>query len=644
MCGIAGVLRASGRRDGGRWIRSANTSLERRGPNDVGYLGWSSGARPCATRDVRQVEDDACILLHRRLSILDTSTCGWQPMQSADGRFSIVFNGEIYNYLELRAELERAGATFQSRSDTEVLLELYARLGKDALLRCVGMFALAILDLQRRCLFLARDYFGIKPLYYTLAGGQFAFASEPAALLDLEGVSHEVRADGLYDYLRFGITDAGSTTLWRDVQQLPAAHFMEVPLDLMTEPQLRRFWSIPPYEPRDIGFREASEELRALFLDSVRLHLRSDVPLGSCLSGGIDSSAIVMGMRRQLGPEAPIHTFSYVASDERVSEEKWMRLVSDGARTSAHYTRPTENDLIAALPDLIRCQGEPFGSTSIYAQYAVFQAAAERGMTVMLDGQGADELLGGYWNFLAARIASLVGTGHLWSGARLFRRGARYPGITAGRLASMAVGTLVPASVQALGRQVIGRSLTPSWLSAAWLERQGVRTASPWRRNGPHHLYSQLQQSLESVSLPMLLRYEDRNSMRFSIESRVPFLTHRIAELILSLPESYIVNDAGERKSVFRAAMRGIVPDAILDRRDKIGFQTSESQWLRRLAPWVREVLGNEVAHAIPAFDHAAVSREYEAFVAGQRPLGAHVWRWINVILWAQEFGAVFQR
>ena len=580
--------------------------------------------------------------IHRRLSIIDTSKSGWQPMQTNDGVYSIVLNGEIYNYLELRAELEAAGHVFRSHSDTEVLLQGYARWGQNVLSRLIGMYAFAILDLKRRCLFLARDPFGIKPLYCYVGQDMFGFASETATLLQYPGMRRRVNATRLYHYLRFDVTDYGDETFWADIHQIPAAHFLEIRLDAGCAFSPRPYWHIPPYQPQDIGYDEASRHLRDLFVDSVRIHLRSDVPVGACLSGGIDSSSIVMAMREVLGGAGEINTFSYIPTDEQISEEHWMNIVVSKAATRAHCTRPNAFDLVESLPDLIRSQGEPFGSTSIFAQYKIFELASQAGVKVMLDGQGADEILGGYWAFMAARIASLMAQGHWSEAVRLYRHCCATPGINRGNLLSMAIGLQMPPIIQTLGYGLIGRDLMPAWMNSQWFYDREVPQSPMWKVDGRNHMHSQLVDSLQRQTLPKLLRYEDRNSMRFSIESRVPFLTIPIVEFIYGLPEQYIIDPSGLTKAVFRSAMRGLVPDTILDRRDKIGFSTPESSWVWTLAPWIEQRLKSQDARAIPIFDLRNLDRYWHSILSGRRSWGTAVWRWINLIEWAHTFNADF--
>jgi asparagine synthase (glutamine-hydrolysing) len=640
VCGIAGILCSRGT-DTAQVGASLLRVLTHRGPDDHGWLSLR-GTTVCRGRDDAPPADADVLLLHRRLSILDLSDAGWQPMSTPDGRYHLVFNGEIYNYLELRTELKALGHQFHSHSDTEVLLHAWTQWGERALVRLVGMFAFALLDTQTRRLLLARDCFGIKPLYYAHCRGGFAFASEVKALLEVPGISRRVNPQRLYDYLRRGCTDHGDETLFADVSQLPPAHFLRVSLDQPAAVHVARYWWPPQGEPLDISLDEATARLREMFLESIRLHLRSDVPVGAALSGGIDSSAIVTAMRH-VEPRLDLHTFSYVADDPALSEERWARSAGGRAGATLHTVTATPDELAADLDRLIRLQDEPFGSTSIYAQYRVFGLAREAGIKVMLDGQGADELLGGYRPYLAARLASLV-RGEQWGEAvRFLRQAAGLPG--SGGIQGVLLhttGLLCPPPLQGLARRLAGKSLMPPWLNRRWFTDRGVRPRGEAGSGRPRVLHEQLRRALAETSLPMLLRYEDRNSMAHSIESRVPFLTPALVEFVLRLPEGYLIAADGTTKDVFRRAMRGIVPDEVLDRRDKIGFATPESRWLVRLRPWVDAVLAGDAARRVPPLVGSAMRREWRGVLDGRRTFDFRIWRWVNLIRWAELLGVQF--
>jgi asparagine synthase (glutamine-hydrolysing) len=559
-------------------------------------------------------------------------------MASPDGRHWLTFNGEIYNYLELRAELSALGDDFHTGTDTEVLLAALARWGPAALPRLVGMFAFALLDTAERKLTLARDFFGIKPLYYCATPEAFGFASEVKALLELRGVARQVNPAALYAYLRFGITDHGPETLLASVRHLPPAHYLEI--DLGAPPaaaEPRPYWRLRADGDCDLPFDKAARRLRELFLDSVRLHLRSDVPVGTALSGGIDSSSVVMGVRHAAGRGVDFHSFSFIADDPAVDEERWVDTAAAAAGTTVHKVRIAPGELVEDLDRLIDVQDEPFGSTSVYAQYRVFRLAREAGIKVLLDGQGADEMLAGYGYYFAAHLAGLLRARRLGHAYRFFRSARGLPGVSPRALALMAGGALLPGLLQKPSRWLVKEELFPPWLNAAWFRERGVAARTPSDPRAPTSLRRLLADTFTRTSLPMLLRYEDRNSMTFSIESRVPFLTPQLVEFIFALPEEYLLSDAAVSKSVFRAAMRGLVPDAILDRRDKIGFATPEKAWLNTVRPWVNRVLGGDGARAIPALRHDAVRAECDAVFGGARPFDWRVWRWLNLIRWSEQ-------
>jgi len=638
MCGIGGLTLRSPGLIKAEWLKGFSGGLAHRGPDDYGW--FSSYQRRC--REGRSVEQDIfgeTLLIHRRLSIIDLSEGGHQPMSTPDGRFWIIFNGEIYNFVELRKELQSLGYSFRSQSDTEVLLAAYAEWGVHCLARLVGMFAFAVFDMQNRRLLLARDFFGIKPLYYTFWQEGFAFCSEIAPLLELPGVTREVNPQRLYDYLRFAASDNGIDTFFAQIKQLRAAHYMEVSLDQPQPAQPVRYWDIDLMKKPEISFDEATRQLSDLFIDSIRLHLRSDVPVGAALSGGIDSSSIVM-MMRHLQPQLEIHAFSYVAQDPTISEERWVDLVGKAAKVMVHKVRVDSKELSDDLNQLIGVQGEPFISTSIYAQSRVFQKAKESGIKVMLDGQGADELLAGYSTYRLTRVSSLLSHG-CWSEALQLARSGIGP---IWKVLPRAVARLAPPGTQTSLRRAIGRGATPPWLNAGWCREHGVRNFASLSTGTDNLLTEELYQACTETSLPQLLHYEDRNSMSYSIESRVPFLTPKLASFLFSLPEDYLLPAHGMSKAVFRKAMRGIVPDSILDRRDKLGFPTPERDWLLSLGPWVEQVLSSDTARQIRALSCDRIRQEWGSIVQGTTAFDSRVWRWVNLILWTRKFSVAVER
>jgi asparagine synthase (glutamine-hydrolysing) len=638
VCGIAGITNLDRSDVDAQALGLMGRRLAHRGPDGWGFAKWGPQGGLSVSRDADALAPGFVGLAHRRLAILDLSAAAAQPMASPDGRLSTVHNGEIYNYLELRGQLEPTW-TFKSHGDTEVLLAAYDKWGIGCLNRFVGMFAFAILDAPRRRLVLARDFFGIKPLYYTATDKLFAFASEIGALLDLPGVSRNVNPQRLMDYLRFGHTDFDDQTMFAAIKQLPSAHYLEIQLDApvgAAVPAPVRYWLLPDkrQQKSDISFDQAAAALREQFLASVNLHLRSDVPVGACLSGGIDSSSVLAAAARS---GAAMHAFSYIADDDRLNEGKWIDVAAAAAGATLHKTLAIRQDLLADLERLIAAQGEPFSSTSVYAQYRVFQLAGEAGVKVLLDGQGADELLGGYLPYF--RAATLLRQGRFGDAWRFAKRAAEIDPGAGGAILARALGLIAPDWLHGLAR----RSKRPRWLAGRWFAKQGVTPMNERPSKGEKDLLIwKLRQDVSRLSLPMLLRYEDRNSMAFSIESRVPFLTPQIAELALSLPEDYLISDGALTKSVFRAAMEGIAPGPILQRRDKIGFATPQDNWLLAMQDWVDGVLLDPAAKAIGAIDIQAAMEAWNAIKRCNAAVDPCVWRWINVILWAKQMNVRF--
>lgn len=625
MCGIFGAVDGGGMDRGycETVTRQSLAALRHRGPDGHGCLYYAADLR--ASR--QEFVGNRLLLGHTRLAIIDLSDAGYQPMCSRDGRYALVFNGEIYNYIELRQELEAAGCRFDSETDSEVLLQAYAVWGERALSRFTGMFAFAIADRTRQVLFCARDCFGIKPFYYAAQGGAFRFSSELPALLAFPDVARDLAPQQVFDYLAYGSIEADGTTLFRAIRQLPPAHCMEVRLDTGQAAAPRPYWRIDLERRSPLSFADAAEALRSLFLDSVRLHLRSDAPLGVALSGGIDSSAVACCVRH-LDPQRELHSFSYVAQDPRISEAAWIDIANAAAATVNHAAGASSAQMLADLPLLVRRLGEPFAGTSIYAQHCVFKLARQHGVVVVLEGQGADELLAGYDGFCMQRAVGLIRQGHFAKAALFLRRAAKWPNRSLRRLVLRCL------------RELRGGTAAPEagWglCDAGRLADLGVRAAPPSKGPYAHpdFVRATLANFISRENLPNLLRHGDRNAMTFSIENRVPFLTRELAEFLFSLPEDYLIDGNGRSKAVFREAMRGIVPDAILDRKDKIGFATPEQAWLGQIR--------QQVVARLREADLGMLRRDAALELAraeGPRADPQRLWRLVNYVFWLDAFG-----
>lgn len=571
MCGIAGSWSRIGAPADGRRLRGGLDAIRHRGPDDLGEFAWhdpSSNARV----DLGLV----------RLAILDLTPAGHQPMTLAGGRFTISYNGEITNYVEIREELAKLGESFVSDGDTEVLLKAWARWGPKTLDRLEGMFAFAILDTVERTLTLARDPYGIKPLFYTDRRDRIGFCSEMSGLFEVAVPNPKLDWQTAVDYLQWGAYDHSERTFIEGVKHLRPGHYLKIDTVSGKLGEPVRYWWPSVATTYTGNYDDAVDEVRTIFLDSVKRNLRSDVPLGIALSGGLDSSAIT-GAVRHLEPDLPIETFSFVAPGFAKSEHEWIALVAKAIGATSHTVAAAPGDLERDLDDLILSQGEPFGGTSIYAQYRVFKLAREHGVIVTLDGQGGDELFAGYFGYPAQRMHSLIETGH-WGSAMKFATASReLPDWYRMIMPFEAVAQFAPLRV----RHRVRRPLASPLLDVTKLRQRGIDTdfpaVGPERVRGAR-LKTYLRSTLGGNGLPMLLRHGDRNSMRFSIESRVPFLDRSLNEFLFSLPEDWLVGPDGTTKRILRDAVRGWVPDAVIDRRDKVGFETPEAQWQERLA------------------------------------------------------------
>lgn len=571
MCGIAGSWSLRGAPSDGERLRAGLDSIRHRGPDDSGEFAWNDPSNMSRV-DLGLV----------RLAILDLSPAGHQPMTLQGGRYTISYNGEITNYVEIRNDLSALGETFRSDGDTEVLLKAWARWGVGALDRLEGMFAFAILDTQERTLTLARDPYGIKPLLYTRTAERIAFCSEMSGLQEI-GIPHpKLDWQAAVDYLEWGAYDHSERTFIEGAVQLVPGHYVVIDTTTGKFSEPVRYWWPPVATTFGGNYADATESVRDLFLDSVKRNLRSDVPLGIALSGGLDSTAIT-GAVRHLEPELPIQSFSYIAPGFERSEDKWISLASQALGTQSHTVAAEAGDLERDLDDLIMAQGEPFGGPSIYAQYRVFRLAREHGVIVTLDGQGGDELFAGYFGYPAQRMHSLIETGH-WVAAAKFAAAERdLPDWYRAVMPFEALAQVFPLRL----RHAVRRPLSSPLLDMAKLRERGVDTGYPAVGPEPvrgERLKTHLRSTLSGYGLPMLLRHADRNSMHFSIESRVPFLDRALNEFLLTLPEEWLVGPDGTTKRILRDAMRGLVPDAIINRRDKVGFETPENAWLQRLA------------------------------------------------------------
>jgi asparagine synthase (glutamine-hydrolysing) len=642
VCGIAGILRLDGGSVRHDELVAMARALQHRGPDGEGFalLGdTATQCRFCNADDLRNVSlPSRCGLAHRRLAIIDLSPAGIQPMRDETGEVWLVYNGEIFNYLELRAELESHGRRFRTATDSEVLLQAYDEWGPDCLHRLNGMWAFAIWDTRRRVLFLARDRFGIKPFYYVFVGGRFAFASEPKALLKLDWVSKEPDDRAVADFLVHSREDCFEWTFFKGIKRLEPGCYMNVKFDDTELPAPAQWWNInDALSPPPLSDTEAQERFRELFESAVRLRLRSDVPVGTCLSGGLDSSAVVCVARPWLKEENQ-KVFSAVYSPAfKEDEARYIDEVIKATGVQGFRTYPTGETLLEDLERFIYHQDEPFGSTSQYAQFKVFELVRKCGTTVTLDGQGADEELAGYAYFFPVHFAALLRKLRLASAWSEFRRCIA---VTGARAIPMSLATAAGflshrAMIRWANRYDPSRTID-------WVRAPVVKLAQTIRERRATEfgdlLNRRLYETFAVSSLPALLRYEDRNSMAFSVEARLPFLDYRLVSYLFSLPADQKIR-GGWTKYVMRQALKGVIPESIRTRTDKIGFATPEAQWFRTsMLDYLRSLFSSARTRDRGLYDTARLLALLERNAAGQVEAGRAIWRAACLELWFRRF------
>ena len=620
MCGIAGQVRADGAPVDARLVAAMGRSLRHRGPDDAGtYVHGGVG------------------LAHQRLSVIDLSPAGHQPMSNKEGTVWIVFNGEVYNFQELRSQLAPRH-DFRSRTDTEVILHLYEEYGLQCFSRLRGMFAIAIWDKSRQRLVLARDRIGKKPLFYRTDPRGLSFASELKALL-VEGTVPPVDNVALHHYLTFQYVPA-PRTIFQGIRKLRPGHLLVYERGQADE---RAYWSLD-YDRKLTGRseREHREEFFRLLEESVRLRLISDVPLGAFLSGGVDSSSVVALMSRLT--DQPVKTFSIGFKEESFNELPYARQVAQRFKTE-HHEFLVEPSALELLPTLVRVYDEPFADPSAIPTYYVSQLSRQF-VTVVLNGDGGDELLGGYPRYgfrprdrvKARLLPQTLGDGC----ADLLDRLPALPGVS--RLRGLAERVAVPFSRAYLPRLCCflpaeKRSLyTPEFLQAV-REDDSYALLSRWFRDArASDLLDQLLDVDTHSYLPDdVLVKVDRASMAHGLEARSPFLDHQLVEFAASLPVDYKVRN-GQSKYMLKAAMRGLLPDAVLD-RDKMGFGVPVDRWFRHeLSGFVREVLLSPVSlqrgYFRPEFIRAMIDNQQ----AGACAYGSRVYALVMLELWHREY------
>lgn len=627
MCGICGIVNHQGSNPVEHSIlqRMADR-IRHRGPDDQGFF---------IKRNIG--------LAHNRLSIIDLSDAGHQPMQNADGSIQIVFNGEIYNYLELRQQLIGKGYSFKSHTDTEVLLHLYEDKGIECLQQLNGMFAFAIWDNSKKRLFAARDHFGIKPFYFRAGTESFIFASEIKAILEHPDIDVSMNMEALYDYLTFQLC-LGEKTLFEGIHKLLPGHYLLIKPG--RTPTVNRYWDLDFSIDINHTASYFENKLSRLLEDSVRLQLRSDVPVGAHLSGGLDSSTITMLASSLFSTN--ISTFSGGFKDgEEFNEIKHARLVSKTADTNHFEVYPTPEDFTNSLPELIYMMDEPAAGPGLFPQYFVSKLAGEN-VKVVLGGQGGDEMFGGYTRYLIAYLEQCIKGG-------INQTYEDKPYV-------VTFESILPNLSQLKGYEPLIKYFWQDGLFEAddrryfrLIDRGNAikklfnKDFLETERN--YNVFSSFQdifnaQDCQSLInkmthfdlmtlLPALLHVEDRTSMSVSLESRVPLLDYRIAELVAGMPPM-VKYKGGRAKHIFREVIKHIVPSEIYNRTDKKGFPVPLSLWMKKepVRGFVLDTLLGENAKIKAFIERPAV----ENLVLNEQTFGRGIWGLLCLELWMQNF------
>lgn len=619
MCGLIAILARHDGADFRSVTRRMGDLLAHRGPDDSGYFF-----------------DHPLYLGFKRLAILDLSSAAHQPMVSQDGRYVIAFNGAIFNYEALREELTAAGFSFRSNGDTEVLLAAYQRWGRDCVSRLNGMWAFVIWDRLERRLFGSRDRFGEKPLFVRATEKYVAFASEIKALREAALGSTEIDPNMLASFLYDGVLDSTEDTMFRGIRRIAPGSAFEV--DELGGIRSWSYWTLLAASEGISVEANPTEQYRELFEDSVRIRMRSDVPIGVSLSGGLDSTSIACAVARQLAPdgrhESDLRAFSFQAA----GYDESCFIADTTAQTLATLlpvtARPRE--LWAQLEEHIWFQDEPVHTIASLVGGAISRCAKANGVKVLLNGQGADELLAGYPSFIVDYWSELLRFGHI----KQFVCEVRKYNITRPDLAPRQAYRTIRDVLMRLSRyfpgaqalyRAVGASGAPDnpWISERW--RQS------WIRRKSEEcstLKDALLYSVQRSALPLYLRLEDRNSMSSGVETRLPFLDHRLAALSIRLPAGSKISGARDKR-VLRDAMRGQIPESVRSRTVKFGFSLPIDQWFREeLADPMGDLLNSQAFRESGLWNPRNVHRDFERHRRGQIDVGARLFDVAQTLIW----------
>lgn len=636
MCGISGLANLNARVPLSGYY-PAHLKLRHRGMDDEGFFVACEGEHKSYRGDdtipelnellhIRKVNVANVVLGHRRLSIIDLSSGGHQPMSDPMGRFTMVYNGEIFNYIELRRELIRLGHQFETQSDAEVLLAAFAEWGPKSFNRFNGMWALAIYDAQKKQLILSRDRFGIKPLYYAIINGTLYFGSEVKFLLSFLSTLRMNEARTM-EYLVHNLVDHHAETMFEGVYQLLPAHYAIWDSSGLTQ---HVYWHLPDRQAK-LALADAREQLAELLISSITLRLRSDVPIGSLLSGGLDSTTIVCIVSQLLNQQVSHNTFDFFSAvfhEEDFSERRYIEKTVNQTGMPIHWVYPSPEKLEETLPQLIYHQEFPFRSLSVYSQWEIMRHVCRTPIVVLLNGQGSDEIFGGYTTHYYALIAEYIRRlrpGKAWKEAKAFTQ-AR--GITLMQGFKAALDELVKTSF--LKKLIPHRPVF--YLNRPYCPVEGWVQQSDIFRNA-------LVRNLTFSALPEYLRYEDRNSMAFTLESRLPFMDYRLVEWAMSLPTELKIKGIASKR-VLREMAKPFIPSAVAERTDKMGFITPQELWQRNiLKPIFDKVFSQDLQAIFPFLNGTNIKEIYHSYQHKQNDKWTWlIWRVACLTWWYQHW------
>lgn len=615
MCGIAGIIDRGGKRLNADSLRRMGDVVVHRGPDDWGLALWAAdGSGVAVGAETTTLPEGYFLtgLVHRRLSIIDLTKAGHQPMHDPTRRYWLVFNGEVYNYIEIREELIARGHAFRTRTDTEVVLTALIEWGEHAFEKFNGMWALALYDSVEGTLFLSRDRFGIKPLYVYREPGYFVFGSELRQVLAAPSVSSKANHRILADFLLWRYEEHSTDTFFEGIHTLPAGTSTRLTLDDIDHARWspRRYW-----EPRitsPLGMKDAEDGFRHLLRDSVRLRLRSDVPVGVTLSGGLDSSSIAClaaGILKEDGG-GPLHTFTSVYEDPGYSEQHYADVVNSHIGAQATMIRPNAERIREDWEPFVTSMEEPFSTLSFYSNWKVYQQIRAHGVPVVLSGQGGDELLLGYDRYRIAYLNILMRKGEYGAMAREMLAMRRNANMSPVRQLLYLQYFRFPRV-----RTSRRRRLMKGLLRADFQRRHEGEDAHVRAEYGYTTRRELQENEMYRYQLPQLLHHEDRESMHHSIETRLPFLDYRLFEFMLSQSDEAVIH-GGWSKRILRNALTEVVPAAILRRTDKMGFETPTARLLRDNKDFFLDLLMRH--HEDPVVDSVETARRFRNNALGE--------------------------